>query len=230
MGEKMGRLILLVFVVSIFLPSIATANGEEIQAICGYRNLFFCGKQIEPILLARHPEIASRNGDALTLSVGQSKPVIFKNIDCECESAVEYHLVGRILVKSKPGYLLVSARRWEGHGYVLVHQATGKLLSVQSMPIVSTDGERFVDLSLDLEAGYLPNYIRIYRLQHDGQELEWSKSFSDSGPSDAVWLDSKRLILVENRISQLHETPFEVTRKALFLTKAGGDWSLSPAK
>jgi hypothetical protein len=221
---------LLVFVVSVFLPSIAMANGEEIRAICGYRSLFLCGKHIEPILLARHPEIASRNGDTLTLSVGQSKPIIFKNNDCRCESSVECHLVGRILVKSKPGYLLVSARRWEGHGYVLVHQATGELLSVQSTPVVSADGERFVDLSLDLEAGYLPNYIRIYRLQHDGQKLEWSKSFSDSGPSDAVWLDSRRLIFVENRISQVHETLFEVTRKALFLTHGAGDWSLSPAK
>ena len=226
----MGRLMLLVGVVSVLLPGIATANGEGIRAICGHRSLLACGKQIEPILLARHPEIASRNGDALTLSVAEDKPVIFKNIDCKCESSVEYHLVGRIQVESKPGYLLVGARRWEGHGYVLVHRATGELLPVQSVPVVSPDGERFVDLSLDLEAGYLPNYIRIYRLAHAGQELEWSRSFPDSGPSDAVWLDSERLILVENRISQVPEAPFGITRRAILLTHEAGDWSLSPAK
>jgi hypothetical protein len=226
----MGRLVHLVFLVSIAIPIVATASGEEIRAICGYRSLFLCGKQIEPILLARHPEIATRNSDALTLSVGQGAPVIFKNIDCKCEASVEYHLVGRVVVESKPGYFLVSARRWEGHGYVLVHQATGDLLSVQSIPVVSDDGDRFVDLSLDLEAGYLPNYIRIYRLQQDGQKLEWSKSFPDSGPSDAVWLDSRRLIFVENRISQAHEARFGITRRALFLAHGAGDWSLSPAK
>ena len=46
----------------------------------------------------------------------------------------------------------------------MINASTGNINSFLGIPLISKDINRFVVASLDLEAGYLPNRISIFRL------------------------------------------------------------------
>jgi hypothetical protein len=93
---------------------------------------------------------------------------------------------------------VVQYQLYEGHGYLLVNDATGLKTPIQGVPVVSPDRERFATGSMDLEAGYNPNEVQIWLLTPAGPRLEWSLS-PRWGPARLSWASSREVRILKQR-------------------------------
>jgi hypothetical protein len=83
----------------------------------------------------------------------------------------------------------------EGWEFVVVEGASGRTTAVDVPPAASPDGQRFVTANQDLVAGYLPNRIRVYRMEASGPVLEWEHEPRSWGAGDPVWEDARTIRL-----------------------------------
>lgn len=96
---------------------------------------------------------------------------------------------------------LIHVRYWEGDGYVLVNGTSGHQTYLDAPPVVSPDRKRLITVNMDLEAGYTPTRIQIYRIAPDSLELEWTHEPEGDpawGPSEAEWVDSVTVRALKN--------------------------------
>ena len=66
--------------------------------------------------------------------------------------------------------------RYEGTSWMLVDAESGHRTALQAPPIVSPDHQRFVTISMDLDASYNPNSVRIWVMAAGAPRLEWELS------------------------------------------------------
>lgn len=89
---------------------------------------------------------------------------------------------------------LVEIGFYEGGSYGLVSAETTEQTFVQGIPVVSPGGKRFVTASVDLEAGYGPNSVQVWRIFPYGPRLEWGLDGGDGwGASDPEWIGEDEL-------------------------------------
>ena len=69
-------------------------------------------------------------------------------------------------------FVAVRETYYEGWRYLLVHAATGRVTALPDAPIVSPDGRRLLVASGDLEAGYVPNVLQVWRIERDTMTAE----------------------------------------------------------
>jgi len=116
---------------------------------------------------------------------------------------------------------VVHVQYYEGDGYLLVDAKTGTMKYVWGLPIGSPDNDRFIVISEDLDAGYKPNLIQIWRRSSNGFYNEWDKKFEEVGPLEAAWINKKKLKIV---FARLENGVYEKSTKYLFLNDAKKDW------
>lgn len=86
------------------------------------------------------------------------------------------------------GFHLVEMGYYEGGGWLLVDARTTDQTEILGRPSVSPGRTRFAAASVDMEAGYDPNGIQVWRLGDGPPRLEWGIDGGDSwGASDPVW-------------------------------------------
>jgi len=76
----------------------------------------------------------------------------------------------------------------EGNSIRLVNGRNGKANSVDDMPIVSPDRQRFLTASLDLESGFNPNRLVVWRLRSDTIVQEATFGADDWGADSVAWI------------------------------------------
>jgi hypothetical protein len=167
---------------------------------------------VEEYLLKEVDE-ATREGEILRLQTDLGTVTFEVRTNAE-EGYVKYYLVDR-LKPAQDHYYLVRAIGYEGAGYLLVCQKTGQTISLFGPPVFSPDGQRFVDVSLDLDAGYHPNLIGIYKMDADKYAIEWSHAYEGmKGPANPVWLDNTAIVFFEvtfdkvPTVANLKKSPF----------------------
>lgn len=85
------------------------------------------------------------------------------------------------------GFHLVQIGRYEGGSWLLVDARTTGQTPILGPPAVSPGRTRFAAASVDLEAGYDPNGLQVWRLVDGAPRLEWGLDGGDSwGASDPV--------------------------------------------
>lgn len=95
---------------------------------------------------------------------------------------------------------LVDIGFYEGGSYGLVSAETTDQTFVQGIPVVSPGGTRFVTASVDLEAGYGPNSLQVWRIFPYGPRLEWGLDGGDGwGASDPAWTGEDELEFTMHR-------------------------------
>jgi hypothetical protein len=127
-----------------------------------------------------------------------------------------------------PGTELLVVREgfYEGWDYLLVHPATGRATVVPERPVVSPDGSRLLVVSADLEAGYQPNVLQIWRIAPDGLEKEWELETADFtagdgwAGSDPRWLGDTAAVVTTHRLRQ--GVPVPDSARARIVRRAGG--------
>jgi hypothetical protein len=150
--------------------------------------------KVEEIMLKK-VEGATREGKALKLQT-DAGTVTFEDRINIGERSAKYYLVS---IRDTLGYFyLIRVFGYESRGYILVDKKTGQTIDLYGMPIFSPDGKKFVSVSLDLEAGYIPNLIRIYELVDDKFAKEWEYVYQGmKGPANPVWLDNSAIVFFE---------------------------------
>jgi hypothetical protein len=125
----------------------------------------------------------------------------------------------------RAGFAILEIIHYEGGEFLLVDERTGATHAVDSMPVVSPDGLRFVTTSLDLVAGHQPNRIAIYRFTADGVVEEWSELPRGWGPSQPEWLDDRTVRFMAN-VVDLDVQPHALTQSVARVGRAGARWTL----
>lgn len=178
--------------------SVASSDHAEslaMQNACGPSGVACSNKAFEEKQIARFPDKVQRRNGQLKLQCTSNAPLILRNNTVSEEQRNVYWF---ITLYQQTGYFLVQVRGWEGFHYLMISTATGTMFPVNGVPIISQDSKRFVVTSLDLEAGYRPNRIAIFRFTDEGITQEWSKEYTDVGPSDAVWINNTVISYIEN--------------------------------
>ena len=143
--------------------------------------------------------------------------------DCSStESAVRYFFESRL---ADIGYFLVKADLYEGRAFLLVNDKTGDKTWLKGPPVVSPDNRRFVTASMDLEAGYNPNEIKVWRLEPSGAKLEYSANFGEKwGPSDPSWKDADTVSFTKNVLDP--DSPGQLLSTPAILRRKGNQWEI----
>jgi hypothetical protein len=112
----------------------------------------------------------------------------------------------------------------EGWEFVVVEGASGRMTTVDVPPVASPDGRRFVTANQDLIAGYLPNRIRVYRMEVSGPVLEWEHEPQTWGAASPVWEDARTIRLAWGVLTEDYHVEDRPTPLYLDLTASG--WAL----
>ncbi len=147
------------------------------------------------VILLRRTDGAAREGGRLKLQTRVGWLTFEDRISSD-ESHMRYYLAG--FIDTPDPHYLVRMTGFETHGYRLVGKNTGQTIDLYGIPKFSPDGTRFVEVSLDLEAGHMPNLIRIHRRTRENYAVEWEHAFPGlKGPAHPVWLDDSALVFFE---------------------------------
>lgn len=161
-------------------PDVSQLRGELCDTL---RNSFECARAIEARQLPRLDRVR-RVGDTLSLSLSGGDTV--RLVD-RSDSPAEVESFSYQGHWSGEGYFLVHIQYYEGSSFLLVDDDTGHRTSLADAPLRSPDGRRFAVLSLDLEAGYVPNTLQVWELGDGVPVLEWALEPEEWGPTEGRW-------------------------------------------
>jgi hypothetical protein len=164
---------------------------------------------------------ALRNGLRLELQT-RDRLVVLED-DCSAgESSIRYFFAS---YSADIGYFHVKASLYEGRAFLLVNDKSGEITWLKAPPVISSDKKRFVTMSMDLEAGYHPNEIKVWRLEASGPELEYSANFGEKwGPSDPVWKDGDTIAFQKNILDP--KSPGKLISAPATLKRKGETWEI----
>jgi hypothetical protein len=173
------------------LDTIRDGTRLNLTACSGPTSLA-CAKEGESALLATTGRVL-RRGDTLVIDVPNQSPTLLVDEADEYGVGHRYVYVG---FSEALAAHLVQLHLYEGGGFVFVPRATGRIVSLDAMPVLSPSGRRFVTASNDTDAGYSPNRVRIYRSEADSAVLEWELEPELWGPVQPRWLDDSTVVVV----------------------------------
>lgn len=190
-------------------------RGIGSLALCLFIPLSGCGAE------ESHVQIESDSSFTVTLTNGER--VRFTDTLRAEPAGRDYSVEGVI---EEIGAVLVHVQFWEGHAYLLFQRTSGDTTWIDSAPIFSPERDRFLTASMDLEAGYLPNRVRIYRASADTIELEWSLESEgmEWGPSAAEWMSDDAVRFIRNVPQWRPE--FRCVRTPMTVVRSGDGWQI----
>jgi hypothetical protein len=203
--------------------SLAAADYEEslvAQRACGMSGVPCSNKAFEAKQIDRFSDKVSRNNGHLQLELASGSSITLTNSSRNNERLEVYWF---ITYYQHTGYFLVLVRGWEGFAYWMINASSGGILRLSGVPIISRDLKRFVLTSLDLDAGYRPNRIAVFRFEGEGIIQEWSKDYTASGPSGALWLNNTVITFFENTSRDGGQT---LDKQPINLELKEGEWRI----
>jgi hypothetical protein len=213
----------IVLLVLITPYSFASSDHEEsiaIQKACGLSGVACSTNDFESKQIERFITKVNRKNEDLNLQTISGSSIILSSKTVNQESRKVYWFLTYF---QQIKYFLVQVRGWEGTKYLMINASTGNINSFIGIPIISKDMNRFVTASLDLEAGYLPNRISIFRLIESEIKKEWSKTYTASGPSDATWTNNTVITFFENSSKNGGQT---LDKKLVTIVLINDEWKI----
>lgn len=201
------------------LPPGDPRETARLNDVCrGLFNSYECAQAVERSQLPHYPREVVRQDGSLRLHLRTGKTVTFKDSPEVAYSFRDY-LAGL-------GYFLLHFQLLEGDGYLVVNDRTGRKYPIHDLPLFSPDRRRLATLSMDLEAGFNPNALQIWRLTIRSMTLEWSLKPKEWGPSEGIWLDNQTLKVVQ-KIPQ-GEYRDSYRQRTILIKKTAAGWKLQP--
>ncbi|HSH46028.1 MAG TPA: hypothetical protein VK966_09240, partial [Longimicrobiales bacterium] len=160
----------------------AVTVAPDPETLCDtIRNSFRCARAVEEAALPETP-LAERRGDTLLLRLdGDSVRLVDEPGEGD---AVHFSFQAHW---PEHGYYLVQQQYYEGSAYLLVDDNTGDRTPVPARPLLAPGGDLFAVLSYDLEAGYNPNTLQVWRFTEEGPGLEYETQPDTWGPTNGRW-------------------------------------------
>ena len=168
-------------------------DSTRVQEPCTGPNWIECARDEERHALARAAGRVRREGGVLVFQIAGGRELRFADEWSDSFDHVQHRYLGPI-----PGLPIevLALDYYEGGQYLAVHRESGDTTYLDALPLAAPDGGWVLTASADLEAGYAPNRLTIYRVTSDGLELAWREETGDYGATDswgaveARWLDS----------------------------------------
>jgi len=106
-----------------------------------------------------------------------------------------------------------------------INLGSGKIIPLTGSPVFSFDGRRFIETTLDLEAGEYNNIVRVFKLNNQEFEQEWTYSYKqNTGPSNPVWLNNTEFNYYENSYRDGNPTLDSLVRRPVRVKYREGKW------
>lgn len=143
-------------------------------------------KPAEELLIKTLGNRASRDGNKLTLLLENGKSVSFDNFSSELEYREDKVFTLEAYLPERKLYLIYHGY-YEGGVTIMVNSVDGRKTELDTKPIFSPDGKRFVTENYDLSPGYPDNRLSIYDFSDGIGKLEWSHEPDEWAPCAAEW-------------------------------------------
>jgi hypothetical protein len=161
---------------------------QALDTLCvGLRNWYQCAQAIERYQVQQYSQFVARDTSHLTLRLLSGDSLVLSDSVVEGWGGRSYTYCDYLRAI---GYHFIHVQYWEGGDYLLVDATSGKSTYIPGVPAISPDGERFVVTSVDLEAGYGPTTVQVWKLRPDSPMLEWQLdplSLQEGAPTDSLW-------------------------------------------
>ena len=185
-----------------------------------------CMARVEAREIAKTEGRVQRRGQRLTIRLGNGQTTEFVNDTSDSGSARRYVYAGYL---PSIRHHVVDVTYYEGGAVELLHEHTGATTDVHGFPAVAPGGRRIATASLDLEAGYDPNRIRVWRVTDTHLELEWGlEGGTKWGASDPVWRGPHVVTFTRHTLPSHTAGPEEVVRSPMRLDLRNGGLSVQP--
>src|SRR5690606_18317939 len=93
-------------------------------------------------------------------------------------------------------YVVLHIQHYEGSSYRLLDRSSGRPIDVPGYPLFSPDGTWMVAANADLDAGYTPNALRLYRNRDGALEVILDAAPRQWGPMEVRWESPTKLTFV----------------------------------
>ncbi len=177
-------------------------QGKEGYIFAG----LLCSNPEEMRLVKAQEKLVKREMDRLTLTLNNGSTVVVKDKPVFGEASLRCRFKGMLANQS---FFVIEQAGWEWGNILLINTHDGRQQIIDSMPIFSPTGDRFVTTNWDLHASYTSNRIQIFSLQNGMGNLEWSHEPIDWGPENAIW-ESPTRIRFTRKDTEGKETPAAV--------------------
>jgi len=193
------------------------------------RNYHECSLYLESLVIQSHPNRFVRNGNSLKVKLQNGKTARFTDTPSDKDGQNSDDVVAYAVVKyfSDIHYALIAVAFWEGGTYYLLNMTTGEKIEIGGEAVLSPDKRRIAVWLMDIEAGYSPNVLAIYRISSRGPVSEFLAKPNDWGPADVSWRNSQAVEFTKNYWG---ETGIQIKKQTLRFQgnniKAGGKWQV----
>lgn len=183
-------------------------------------NTHRCADAIEARQLARLGALGSRDARGICLRLAGGSDACVPH-DTSGSWPSWYAYLGTI---ADPPYHVLWRQYHEGNGVLLVNARTGRLVSVDDLPVPSPDAAYLAVASLDLEAMYNPNRVSVYRAAGDSLILEWALEPDGWGPGEPVWSGARLLV---PRVEIQRDAGYrEIVTDTIVVERRGTSWTV----
>ena len=163
----------------------------------------------------------ARAGGQLRLRLGAGRTVVLVDSIVDGGGHRHYLYRGR---RAGLGVHVVELSYYEGGTHLVYHERTGQEETVPGPPLPSPDGRRFASASIDLEAGYDPNRLEIWRVEPSGLHRELVVDGEDAwGPDSVRWVSPSVVRFTRVVLEQPDMARRTSTRR---LVRTGARWTM----
>jgi hypothetical protein len=209
-----------------FAPLVAEASETTLhelrrQSCIELNNNFACARAIESGLISEAPQSnLRRDGKTVRFEIAGGKTIQFN--DHDQFDPVSYSYVGLL---ESPALHVIERQYFEGSSFLFVDDRSGARTDSPGLPVPSPSGSRIVVTSIDLEAGYGPTVIAIWRLEPHGlvQEYFHDLAAANWGPTNPRWVDDTSVAFRREGLGSVDVGSAELRLR-------GGIWVLTESK
>jgi hypothetical protein len=224
-GSAQGQEAAPVFSPYVFPPDDHRETARLNDICRGLENSYDCAQAVERAQLPKYPRQVVRQKGELRLTLKTGKTVVLKDSEEKVGETVSKFIFYSFREHLKNiGYFLVHTQFWEGDGYLMINDRTGRQYRIHDLPILSPDQQRLATISFSV--AYNPSDIQIWRLTPVSMTLEWSLEPEDWRPSGGVWLDNDTLTLVKQFPIMDFYKDLTFRQEAAVLQKGPSGWNL----
>lgn len=152
-----------------------------------YKEVVECREKVEQEIISKYPKLLKRNGEELTLIPTHefAKPKVLKNKHSTYTVIAHY---------PEQQITLIRFYAYEAFNAFIYHHLHGSYQEVFNDIVFSSDNKYMLAYGADIEAGFSPNAISVFRL-NSWPELMSSFHTRDFGVIDAKFISNEEIYL-----------------------------------
>ena len=167
----------------------------------GHTNRYMEALEIEKHLLKTNSGRVRKDSNGLHLKMqnGDWMLVTVDSLTDEVFNTFEFYF-------RDPGFYSVRTQWYEGNGYKLICDRTGKITNLFGRPYFSPNGIYMIAVNADVDAGFSNNGFQLFRISNGYPEMLGFYEPESWGPYMVKWIDDHRLVMKNETVVSDEET------------------------